>query len=52
MTEGTTVMRAISMVSPKDDGDDEEYPSLPDSMELQLTDSTMQASCSVAPHHK
>ena len=55
MEEGTSVMRALSLVLPRDvdDGDDEEALSLPESAALQVADVVMQASCSVCtPHHK
>ena len=49
LIEGTTVMRAISLVLPKDDGDDEEPQSLPGSTPLMMANDEeiqeMQASC-------
>ena len=56
MGEGTDVMRAVSLVLPWDDGEENASPfGLPDSAGAiadGVMQATMQASCTVAPHHK
>ena len=52
MGDGTDVMRAVSLVLPRDDGEENDSPcGLPDSAGA-IADGVMQASCTVAPHHK